>query len=412
MLINNYFNFKQAWQFTATGVIRTDIRLSGDKNLRFAVENVGVGNTVLVKGKLLSQASYATLTTLTGSTTGTNVDVSGVDLVEIEVTVYSASGGTPKLVASGFFNQPALRGQNGVFVSKQGNDSTGNGTQQNPYLTIGAAQDSITDATTTKEYIIYIGPGQYNELATYKIKPYIGLYGVSPELTTVKRVDNSAIQFDAATTATTRFTVQNVRFFNSVSVDRTGGTAGVNIDLFEVRIDGNFLWNGIGPGKDFSGIRSCRFGSVTGNAIVHSISASIIDGALTMGTTGSSNPLSGFECYPYIEGTYMLNVVLTADTGTQMFGEFTRNYVASTWSNTSAGTGTITAIADAVSLPQAAASLTTSGTVTIDLFTRAQSIGYVPATPANWTDTDPTKVSQAIDRLAAAVAGLLGGSIP
>jgi hypothetical protein len=39
-------------------------------------------------------------------------------------------------------------------------------------------------------------------------------------------------------------------------------------------------------------------------------------------------------------------------------------------------------------------------------------MAYTPATGANWTDPDPTTVRSALDRLAAAVAGLLGGPIP
>lgn len=37
---------------------------------------------------------------------------------------------------------------------------------------------------------------------------------------------------------------------------------------------------------------------------------------------------------------------------------------------------------------------------------------YSPATPANWSGTPPATVTAALDRLAAAVEGLLGGSIP
>lgn len=42
----------------------------------------------------------------------------------------------------------------------------------------------------------------------------------------------------------------------------------------------------------------------------------------------------------------------------------------------------------------------------------AANIQYTPGTGADWADPDPTLSSQAIDRLAAAVAGLLGAPIP
>ena len=37
---------------------------------------------------------------------------------------------------------------------------------------------------------------------------------------------------------------------------------------------------------------------------------------------------------------------------------------------------------------------------------------YSPATPGNWASAAPSTISSAIDRLAAAVHGLLGGVIP
>lgn len=37
---------------------------------------------------------------------------------------------------------------------------------------------------------------------------------------------------------------------------------------------------------------------------------------------------------------------------------------------------------------------------------------YIPATPAHWANPAPTNAADAIDRLAAAVSSLLGGTIP
>lgn len=42
----------------------------------------------------------------------------------------------------------------------------------------------------------------------------------------------------------------------------------------------------------------------------------------------------------------------------------------------------------------------------------ASGLNYTPINGANWTDPDPTTVQDALDRLAAAVSGLLGGPIP
>lgn len=52
-----------------------------------------------------------------------------------------------------------------VYVAKNGNDSTGNGKQHKPFLTITAALNSITDASPSKRYAIRVATGAYSETA-------------------------------------------------------------------------------------------------------------------------------------------------------------------------------------------------------------------------------------------------------
>lgn len=92
-------------EFTATGVLVTDVPTTMCNKLRVVVENVGGGNTILVKGKLFPQTAWQTLATISGATAGTTVDISVVDEYQIECSAYAASGGTPKVIASAFFNQ-------------------------------------------------------------------------------------------------------------------------------------------------------------------------------------------------------------------------------------------------------------------------------------------------------------------
>lgn len=71
--------------------------------LGVAVENVAIGNSIIVKGRLTGQSSWVTLATITGSSTGVKVELGQTDEISFECTAYAASGGTPKLIASGFF---------------------------------------------------------------------------------------------------------------------------------------------------------------------------------------------------------------------------------------------------------------------------------------------------------------------
>lgn len=87
--------------FTATGVLVTALPTNMCTKLRAVVENVGVGNVILVKGRLKDATSWVTITTITGASTGVTSDISLYDELEIECTTYSASG-SPLFVASGF----------------------------------------------------------------------------------------------------------------------------------------------------------------------------------------------------------------------------------------------------------------------------------------------------------------------
>ena len=49
------------------------------------------------------------------------------------------------------------------YVATSGNNSTGDGSQEKPYLTITAAMNAITDASATKRYVIRIAAGNYTE---------------------------------------------------------------------------------------------------------------------------------------------------------------------------------------------------------------------------------------------------------
>jgi hypothetical protein len=114
-------------EFTAIGVLVTDVPTTMCNNLRVVVENAGGGNTILVKGKLFQQAAWQTLATINGSTAGVTVDISVVDEYQIECSAYAASGGTPKVVASAFFNQASGGGGGGTITGASNVGTAGEG---------------------------------------------------------------------------------------------------------------------------------------------------------------------------------------------------------------------------------------------------------------------------------------------
>ena len=55
-------------------------------------------------------------------------------------------------------------GMNYIYVSTEGNDTTGDGTIENPYATIYHANESITDNSKSKQYTIIVSNGTYTDL--------------------------------------------------------------------------------------------------------------------------------------------------------------------------------------------------------------------------------------------------------
>jgi hypothetical protein len=74
------------------------------------------------------------------------------------------------------------------YVSKDGNDSTGNGSFEKPYLTITAALTAANNELDSVPVVINISPGQYAENLTI-IKPNIGLKGAIVGSTKTTRIN-------------------------------------------------------------------------------------------------------------------------------------------------------------------------------------------------------------------------------
>lgn len=130
----------------------------------------------------------------------------------------------------------AMAGGNGVvkpdnyiYVAKNGNDTTGDGSANLPYLTISKA---LTVATSGK--IIFVFPGTYTENITFKAGVFIissARYGISivgnhtADFTGTAVCDN--ITFSSSTGSTISFEgtgAQNLQFYNC-SINATDGDA-------------------------------------------------------------------------------------------------------------------------------------------------------------------------------------------
>jgi len=77
-------------------------------------------------------------------------------------------------------------GTQGVYVSKQGSDTSGDGSFFRPFLTIQRALTSITDASSSKPYVVYVGPGTFTE--PFGLTPWVTVSGAGRFATTLAPV--------------------------------------------------------------------------------------------------------------------------------------------------------------------------------------------------------------------------------
>lgn len=124
------------------------------------------------------------------------------------------------------------------YVSKGGNDATGNGSFTSPYLTIQAAITSITDESATKQYLVYVGPGIFT--TPFVMVPWVFIEGESHDATIISPVQANWIGADfagaaAMTTGIEHCTIGAPLAVNFAAVGSTG--AGV-FRMFDVSIDG------------------------------------------------------------------------------------------------------------------------------------------------------------------------------
>ena len=95
-----------------------------------------------------------------------------------------------------------------VTVAKSGGD----------YTTIQAAIDSITDASTSNRYLVYVAPGIYSERVT--MTAYVDLAGAGRDLTKITSGGGSSL--DASSAVLIGSQASTLR---DLSVHNTGGAA-------------------------------------------------------------------------------------------------------------------------------------------------------------------------------------------
>lgn len=143
------------------------------------------------------------------------------------VSVAVPSGGAFVVVGgAGLAAQAEIR-----YVDKAGSDTNG-GTLYAPFLTIAAALASITDATSTKPYVVSVGPGIYT--GTFALKPWIFVRGAGRNSTVLSPVQANWIGTGFAT-GTQKTAVFQCSITSTLTVDFSliGSTGACDFGLYD-----------------------------------------------------------------------------------------------------------------------------------------------------------------------------------
>lgn len=162
---------------------------------------------------------------------------------------------------------------NHIYVATTGSDANGDGTEANPYATIYHANEMITDATATNQYIIHVGDGIYTDLQErYSGSDAAGSYeGVVCKnhvsyIGNIEHPENVVIKWDGLTGySADEFQYYNYAFkkcpFHIVGTHAGGGVTkvrGFTMDCKNTRYAMHVEMSGYGHGVDWE-ISDCRF---------------------------------------------------------------------------------------------------------------------------------------------------------
>jgi len=140
-----------------------------------------------------------------------------------------------------------------IYVTANGSDTSGNGSQSFPFLTIQKALDGITDATTSKRYVVDVGPGEYP--AAFNVKPWVAIQGHpnSSGFDGVTEITAAAgsIGFDGsfATSGFSVFWMSHLVLANALTLNYSASAnQEIQGTFFDVDFNGGFSFIGAGTG--------------------------------------------------------------------------------------------------------------------------------------------------------------------
>jgi hypothetical protein len=311
-----------------------------------------------------------------------------------------------------------------VYVNKGGNDSTGDGTINAPFLTIQHALTTITDSSASKYYAIMVGPGIYGG---FNIKPYTAVIGTTggagngttPNGTMVTEINAPAdtCGFDPsfATGELAIGWLAHLGFMNHQTWDQ-GTVVGAQPQLTFREIS----WD---AGASFLGPGTVGFDNVTwtnclsyGGVLVQGWQYLWLRDCTFLGGVVQVNagPVGALEQTTLLaENTSFGAQISPTAVNVHWASPSPYNAIADLCNSSIIGTLTLDGVQTSFSSTVEGIPLTVSQINSAPppvLKTSAFALGYTPTTPGNWNAPEPTTTQQALDRMASLLVTLNGGT--
>ena len=299
-----------------------------------------------------------------------------------------------------------------IVVSKGGNDSTGDGTPINPFLTVPKANAVIVanaDNTESAPYAVLVQPGTYNE--DFNLLPWVWYCGQGvmggptgdPALFHTASVGgtvwlNGMIDFDASwgNANFQRGGIAGLYIGLDNVMHAPAGSDGMVFDVFNCGVHSFQIF--------FRDLHSC-FNMMNGfinDPSVQNGYSTFFNVSVPISLTVTGDNFSGLTQMDLI-GCRIKNLVAQQTGG----GTVQVNAYACAVENSAINSNTpgfgANVTFDVVSFPRTGAPILTGADASFDFFSNARALNYTAGNSANWSGSSPHQVQDALDRIAAKI---------
>lgn len=358
-----------------------------------SVELICIGNNQWTFGSISGQWSSALLSfksfNATMDTVATLQDTNIISPITNNYLKYSSGS----WINSNIFSPSSSSFK--VYVDQSGNDTTGDGTSNNPYLTITHAMSQITFASISNRVALFIGPGTWTD--SFALKPNIFLVGT---------------------------VLNDVRLSGTITLNDSGwvvnndNRSGAENIIFTVSETFDFTIQSSQQGKLY--FTDCIFNAVPVLVAFNPVNQVIFDYCRFFGGITQTGITSVFSACNFLGGPITLNSSTNAQCNAQFTGGGISGNVSATYTSSNAVIltlinfgiqGTLSISGASCSLYATCDSIPIGGVIiasgaTLNYLNDTNSLQYIASNTAKWASPTTMSLQSAIDRIAAVVGNI------